>query len=73
MVNTSDKMSFEGWTFGKWFKGNWSTIKQFLKVGLPFVVSVQLFGPLWGEFLGTVVGKFLLDAGEFYFKQVTLK
>jgi len=73
MNETSEKMSFAGWSFKQSFKGNWSTIKQLLKVGLPLVVSVQLFSPLWAEFIGTILGKFLIDAGEFYFKQVTLK
>lgn len=73
MAKISEPRSFNGWNFKSWFIGNWKTIKEFLKVGLPLVVSMNLFGPIWGEFLGTIVGKFLLDAGEFWFKKVNLK
>lgn len=68
----SPSMSFQNWSAKEWFKGNWSTIKEGLKVGLPLIISMNLVGPIWGEFLGTVVGKFILDAGEFYFKQLNL-
>lgn len=70
--NTSPGRSFEGWKFGKWFKGNWKTIKEAIKVGLPLLVSIQFIDPLWAEFLATVVGKFVLDSGEFWFRNIKL-
>ena len=65
----SPSKSFEGWKFGKWFTGNWSTLKQLLKVGLPLLISMQLFDPLWANFLGTIVGKFIIDSGEYWLKE----
>ena len=72
MVKISKNKSFSGWNFGSWFKGNWSTVKELLKVGLPLMVSMNFFGPM-GTGMATIIGKFVLDAGEFYFKQITLK
>jgi len=73
MIKSSPNKSFSGWEFSSWFKGNWKTIKEGLKVGLPLIISMNLVGPIWGELLGTIVGKFILDTGEFYFKQINLK
>jgi len=69
---TSDNLSFVGWKFSKWFTGNWSTIKEILKVGVPFFASTFFLDPMYQQFIGTVIGKFILDCGEFYFKKVTL-
>ena len=68
--NISNAKSFEGYSVVSWFKGNWKTIKEGLKVGVPLIISMNLVGPIWGEFLGTILGKFVLDAGEFWIKQI---
>jgi Na+-driven multidrug efflux pump len=68
----SPNKSFKGWKFSKWFTGNWKTIKELIKVGLPLMVSLQLFDPSWTAFLTTVVGKFVIDCGEFFFKKVSI-
>ena len=69
----SPPMSFQNWSAKEWFKGNWKTIKEILKVGIPFVATTFFTDGATQAFVGTVVGKFILDAGEFYFKKVSLK
>jgi len=65
---TKKSMELKGWEFGKWFTGNWSTIKEFLKVGVPAIVGwVSTGNPYWAGAI-TLVGKFLLDLGEYYVK-----
>ena len=71
-MKTSKNRSFEGWKFNCWFKGNWSTIKELLKVGIPYVASTFIVDAATQQFVITVVGKFILDCGQFYFKKVTL-
>ncbi|MFW6174019.1 MAG: hypothetical protein ACOC5T_09770 [Elusimicrobiota bacterium] len=66
----SPKKSFKGWNFKKWFVGNWKTIKELIKVGLPLVISVQILDGTFARFLSVIVGKFLIDAGEFWYKEL---
>lgn len=67
----SPSFSLKGWKFKKWFTGNWSTIKELIKVFVPMALgwtathSPELTG------LITIGGKFLMDVGEYYFKQYT--
>jgi len=68
----SPSKSFKGWKFSKWFLGNWKTIKEIFKVGFPFLISTLITDQATQQFLITVVGKFILDCGEFYFKKVSL-
>ena len=65
----SKARSLQGWKLLEWFKGNWKTLKELLKVGLPALLAwLTLNNPaLVG--LATLVGKFLLDVGEFYLKE----
>lgn len=65
----SKSFSLEGYSVLKWFLGNWKTIKEFLKVGIPALIgwSVTANPELTG--LITIGGKFLIDLGEFYFKE----
>lgn len=65
----SEANSLEGWTLKKWFLGNWKTIKEVLKVGIPALVGwVTTTNP---AFIGliTIGGKFLIDLGEYYVKE----
>lgn len=71
-LNISEGFSFKGWQFKKWITGNWKTIKELLKVGLPFFVSTFFTDIATQQFLITVVGKFVMDVGEFYFSKVNL-
>ena len=65
----SPKFSFAGWRLKDWFKGNWKTIKEGIKVGLPLVVSMFFTNEVWQNFLITIVGKFIIDSGEYWFKE----
>ena len=71
-VQESPKMSFKGWKFSEWLRGNSKTIKELIKVGLPLVVSLMSLDPAYQQFIGTVVGKFILDCLEFYLKRIDL-
>ncbi len=69
MVVKSPKRSLKGWNFKQWFVGNWSTIKEGLKVAIPaFVGWITTHHPAYTG-LVTVGGKFLIDLGEYYFKE----
>jgi len=64
-----NKFSFKGWNFKGWFIGNWSTLKELLKVGIPFIVGiVATNNPLWIGLI-TIGGKFLMDLGHYYYKE----
>lgn len=65
----SPKRSLQGWVFSVWLKGNWKSIKEVIKVGLPLMVAwAQTNNPaLIG--LITILGKFILDIGEYYLKE----
>ena len=67
----SPARSFKGWEFKKWFVGNWSTIKEIGKVGAPLLVGyLTTHNPYLIGFI-TILGKFLLDSGEFWYKRYT--
>jgi len=60
--------SFENWNFVEWLTGNWPTIKELAKVGIPFIASTFVVDPMWQQFLVTIVGKFVLDTGHYWIK-----
>jgi hypothetical protein len=66
---TSPRFSFKGWEAGKWFIGNWKTIKELIKVGVPYFCATFITDLALSQFLLTVVGKFVLDCGEYFFKE----
>ncbi len=66
-----EKRSLEGWEFKKWFKGNWKTIKELLKVFIPMAIGWSTTNNPSLTGLITLGGKFLLDVGEYYFKEKT--
>jgi len=69
----SPKRSFVGWKFSKWFVGNWQTIKELVKVGLPALLAWSATAnPLWTVVL-TILGKLVLDTGEFFFSSYSAK
>ena len=65
----SDKYSFEGWNLGDWIKGNYKSIKEVLKVGIPLAVSWSVTNSPELTGLFTILGKALLDILEYYFKE----
>lgn len=70
MVKVKSKsMSFEGWDFIEWLKGNWKTIKELLKVGIPLAIGWATSDAPALVGLITIGGKFLLDVGEYYTKE----
>ena len=62
-------MSFQGWKFGEWFKGNWKTIKEIAKVLGPYLLSSAFFADPMIQVALTAFGKFLFDCGEYYVKE----
>ena len=70
----SEAGSFEGYNFMTWLFGNWKFIKEGLKVGIPFLLTINYVSsnlPLVG--LITFAGKWIIDTGEFYLKKVKLQ
>ena len=66
----SNKNSFEGWNFLEWFKGNWKSIQELIKVGVPFLLGLKFVSTNPAMILGvTAIGKFLLDLGHYYVKK----
>ena len=63
------KFSFAEWSLTEWFKGNWSTIKEVLKVGAPLLASWMLTGNFWLTGFGTILGKFILDSIHYWLKK----
>ena len=65
----SPKYSMKNWVFSVWLKGNWKSIKEVIKVGLPLVVAwAQTNNPAMIGLI-TILGKFILDIGEYYLKE----
>jgi hypothetical protein len=73
VIVVSDKMSLKGWNFGRWLFGNWKGIKEVLKMAIPAAVGwASTNNPALTGVI-TLAGKFLLDMGEYYYKQYTQK
>lgn len=69
----SPAQSLDGWKFSEWFKGNWKSIKELLKVGVPFVIGMLVTPNPSVVAIITIVGKLLIDTGEYYFTTITEK
>lgn len=63
------KNSFKGWNFKEWFKGNWSTVKEVIKLGIPCLIGWFATGDKELTALITLVGKLVIDAGHYYIKK----
>lgn len=59
-------MDIKGWNFWSWFTGNWKTIKEVIKVGLPLWIGWATVNQPALIGLITIAGKFILDLGEYY-------
>ena len=65
----SKKMSITGWDLKKWILGNWKSVKELIKVGLPLSIAwAQTNDPALVGLI-TLLGKFVLDLGEYYIKE----
>ena len=64
------KTGIAGWSFGGWLKGNYKTVKEAIKIGVPFLLA-QLVNvePIW-TLLVTALGKLALDVLDYYFPKV---
>lgn len=61
------RFNLDGWQFTEWLKGNKDTVEQFIKIGVPWLVSLPFFAnnvPM--QILVTAVGKFVLDVAHYY-------
>ena len=67
----SHAKSLEGWDFWTWFVGNWKTIKEFVKVGFPYLASTFFSSEPVIQGSLTILGKFVLDMGEYWYKEYT--
>lgn len=66
----SPAFSLKGWKFIEWLKGNWKTIKELIKVGVPLVLGLQFFAENPSALaLTTAIGKLAIDTIEYYVKE----
>ena len=63
------RFDLSGWKFSEWFKGNWGTVKEVLKVGVPLVTIWLTTGSYWMTGFGVVLGKFILDTLHYLVKE----
>jgi len=70
MVEKSS-ISLKGWSFKEWFLGNWSTVKEVIKVGLPLLVGLMSTSNPIAIGAITLIGKCILDVGQYFFKAYT--
>jgi len=69
MKKYSSSFSIEGWNFLKWLWGNWKTVKEVIKVGLPLIAGWYYFSENPAIWTGiTIAGKLFLDGFEFWLK-----
>lgn len=67
----SGKFSFKGWSLKEWVMGNGKTIKELIKVGVPFFIGIiTTHNPAWTGII-TVLGKLILDSVEYFLKEYT--
>lgn len=61
------RYSMNGWKFMEWLKGNWTTLKELVKVGVPLLVGTTFFmdKPALVVFI-TGLGKLGLDTVDYW-------
>jgi len=62
----SEKFSMKGWSLREWLIGNWSTVKEVFKVGVPFAISMFATNNIALSGLITLAGKLILDSAQYY-------
>ena len=65
----STKMNLEGWELKKWAVGNYKTIKELIKVGVPYIISTYLTGDPVLSLAMTAIGKLALDTLEYWYTE----
>ena len=69
-AESSRSTGLKGWSVGGWIKGNYKTLKEAIKVGVPFLVAnLASVDPIW-TIIVTALGKLGLDVLDYYFPQV---
>jgi hypothetical protein len=68
----SPKYSLKGWEFKKWVLGNASTIKELVKVGVPYLISTYFTANPIFAIVITGAGKMVLDTIEYWAKEYTV-
>ena len=66
-MTKSKSGSMKGWTIWQWFKGNYKTLKEIGKLGLPLLISAQILTNPTYIGLATTAGKLLFDSIEYYY------
>ena len=70
----SPRFSLKGWKLTEWVKGNWQTVKELLKVGIPFIAGLELFPDKpYLTLVVTAVGKLVLDVLHYWAKEQHLE
>lgn len=70
----SPRFSLKGWKATEWLKGNWSTVKELIKIGVPFVAGLELFPDKpYLTLAVTAFGKFALDVLHYWAKEQQLE
>lgn len=65
----SPKMSLKGWSLREWAVGNYSTLKELFKVGLPLLIGwATTHNPALVGLI-TIAGKLCLDTLEYWYKE----
>ena len=65
----SQRFNLEGWNFWSWFKGNWKTLKELLKVATPLGLSMLATNNPALIVPATILGKAFLDILEYAIKE----
>lgn len=60
-------MGWKGYNIKDWLKGNWNTVLELAKTGLPLLLGLAVFTTHpWLIALVTALGKFVLDAFHYW-------
>ena len=65
----SKRYSLEGWEFSKWVKGNYKTIKELIKTGIPLALGWAATNDPELTGIITILGKLAIDTLEYWVKE----
>ena len=69
VILMSERYSMRDWTLTDMIKGNYKTIKEVLKIGIPLAVSWSVTNNPELTGLFTILGKSAFDILDYYFKE----
>jgi len=66
----TERFSMQGWDIKKYIKGNWSTIKEGIKIAVPLIIGMAYFRDR-PELVAScvLVGKGVMDLLHYWIKQ----